>query len=170
MPSTRSISPATRSGVGRGEVDLVDRGDDGEVVLEREVAVGERLRLDALRRVDEEQRALARGEAARHLVPEVDVAGRVDEVRTWSSQSRRTFWALIVMPRSRSRSIESRYWARMSRGSTAPVSSRMRSASVDFPWSTWATIAKARKRSSPGITAHSPRRGSGPTNRPALLA
>ena len=34
------------------------------------------------------------------------------------------------MPRSRSRSIESRYCARMSRASTAPVSSRMRSASV----------------------------------------
>ena len=57
------------------------RGDDGEVVLEREVAVGEGLRLDALRRVDEEQRALARGQAARHLVAEVDVAGRVDEVQ-----------------------------------------------------------------------------------------
>ena len=45
----------------------------------------------------------------------------------WPFQSTRTFWALIVMPRSRSRSIESRYCARMSRASTAPVSSRMRS-------------------------------------------
>ena len=34
------------------------------------------------------------------------------------------------MPRSRSRSIESRYWARMSRASTAPVISSIRSASV----------------------------------------
>ena len=66
-------------GVGGGEVDLVHRGDDREVVLEGEVAVGEGLRLDPLRRVDEEQRAFARGEAARHLVPEVDVAGRVDQ-------------------------------------------------------------------------------------------
>ena len=67
-------------GLGRGEVDLVERGDDREVVLEREVAVGEGLGLDALRRVDEQQRALAGGEAARHLVPEVDVARGVDEV------------------------------------------------------------------------------------------
>ena len=67
-------------GLGRREVDLVERGDDGEVVLEREVAVGEGLRLDALGRVDEQQRPLAGGQAARHLVPEVDVAGGVDEV------------------------------------------------------------------------------------------
>ena len=32
------------------------------------------------RRVDEQDDALARGQAARHLVPEVDVAGRVDQV------------------------------------------------------------------------------------------
>src|SRR5213080_4799768 len=38
-------------------------------------------RFDALRRIDEQQRAFARGERARHLVREVDVAGRVDEVQ-----------------------------------------------------------------------------------------
>src|SRR5439155_6236972 len=42
------------------------------------------------------------------------------------------------MPRSRSRSIESRNWSRMSRSLTAPVSTRIRSARVDFPWSIWA--------------------------------
>ena len=66
--------------LGRGQVDLVERGDDREVVLHRLVAVRERLRLDALRRVDEQDHALARGEAAAHLVAEVDVAGRVDQV------------------------------------------------------------------------------------------
>ena len=35
------------------------------------------------------------------------------------------------------------------RGSTAPVSSRMRSASVDLPWSMWAMIEKLRMRSMP---------------------
>src|SRR5204862_2135835 len=50
----------------------------------------------------------------------------------------------MVMPRSRSRSIESRTWARISRGSTVCVSSRMRSASVDFPWSMWAMMLKLR--------------------------
>ena len=50
----------------------------------------------------------------------------------------------MVMPRSRSMSIESRYWSLMSRAFTAPVSSRMRSESVDLPWSMWATIDRLR--------------------------
>ena len=62
------------------QVDLVDDGDDLEVVLDREVRVRQRLRLDALRRVDDEQRSLARLERARDLVGEVDVPGRVDQV------------------------------------------------------------------------------------------
>src|SRR5579872_3676094 len=53
----------------------------------------------------------------------------------------------MVMPRSRSRSIESRYCSRISLGSTAPVSSRMRSDRVDLPWSTWLMIEKLRIRS-----------------------
>ena len=48
--------------------------------VERVIDVGERLRLDPLARVDHQQRALAGGERARHLVGEVDVAGRVHEV------------------------------------------------------------------------------------------
>ena len=43
--------------------------------------VGERLGLDALGRVDDEDRALAGLEAVADLVGEVDVAGRVDEVQ-----------------------------------------------------------------------------------------
>ena len=66
--------------VRRGEVDLVDDGHDLEVVFEGEVDVGERLRLDALRRVDDEDGALARGKRTGDLVGEVDVAGGVDEV------------------------------------------------------------------------------------------
>ena len=67
-------------GIGRREVDLVQRGDDLEIVLERQVAVGERLGLDALGGVDDEHDTLAGGEAAADLVAEVDVAGRVDQV------------------------------------------------------------------------------------------
>ena len=67
-------------GVGGGQVDLVEGGHDLEVVLEGQVAVGQRLRLDALRRVDEQDHALARRQGSRHLVAEVDVTGRVDEV------------------------------------------------------------------------------------------
>ena len=68
-------------GVGLRQVDLVDDRDDLEVVVDREVGVRDRLRLDPLRRVDDEQRALARLQRARHLVGEVDVAGRVDQVQ-----------------------------------------------------------------------------------------
>ena len=67
-------------GIGRRQIDLVQRRDDLEVVLEGEVAIGERLRLDALGRVDEQDDPLARREGPRHLVAEVHVAGRVDEV------------------------------------------------------------------------------------------
>ena len=42
--------------------------------------VGERLGLDALRRIDDEDRALAGLQAVADLVGEVDMAGRVDEV------------------------------------------------------------------------------------------
>ena len=45
-----------------GQIDLVDDGNDLEVVLDREIGVGERLRFDALRGVDEQQRALAGGQ------------------------------------------------------------------------------------------------------------
>ena len=52
-----------------------------QVVLEGEIEVGQRLRLDALGGVDEQHRALAGSEGARHLIGEVDVAGRVDHVQ-----------------------------------------------------------------------------------------
>ncbi len=57
-----SISCRTPFGLGGGEVDLVDDRHDLVVVLDRLVDVGERLRLDALRRVDDQQRAFAGGE------------------------------------------------------------------------------------------------------------
>ena len=50
------------------------------LLLDRQVGVGQRLRLDALRRVDQQQRAFAGGERPRDLVREVDVPGRVDQV------------------------------------------------------------------------------------------
>ena len=86
--STRSASLADQVGdlgrravrVGLRQVDLVHDGDDLEVVLDREVGVRERLRLDPLRGVDDEQRALARLQRARDLVGEVDVARGVDQV------------------------------------------------------------------------------------------
>ena len=66
--------------VGAGHVHLVEDGDDLEVVVDGQIGVGDRLGLDALRRVDNEDRPFAGAHAARDLVGEVDVAGGVDEV------------------------------------------------------------------------------------------
>ena len=67
--------------VGSREIDLVQHRDDGQVVVHRQVQVGKGLRLDALRGVDKEHSPFARLERTRHLVGEVDVARRVDEVQ-----------------------------------------------------------------------------------------
>ena len=64
-----------------GKVDLVEDRDDRQSLAQGEVDVGEGLRLDALGRVDHEDRALARLEGVADLVGEVHVPGRVDEVQ-----------------------------------------------------------------------------------------
>ena len=46
-------------GLGRRQVDLVEHRDDLVVGVDRLVGVRERLRLDALGRIDQQQRALA---------------------------------------------------------------------------------------------------------------
>src|SRR5882672_1873440 len=61
--------------------------------------------------------------------------------------NRRTVWALMVIPRSFSRSIESRTWSTAFLASMVPVRDRSRSARVDLPWSMWATMEKLRIRS-----------------------
>src|SRR5206468_3302260 len=58
----------------------------------------------------------------------------------------RTGWALIVMPRSRSRSMASSTCASISRACSAPVTSRNRSARVDLPWSMCAMTEKLRMK------------------------
>ena len=71
------------------QVDLVDDRDDLEAVVHREVGVGEGLRFDALRGVDEQQRPFAGGQRARDFVREVDVPGRVDQVQDVDPRRRR---------------------------------------------------------------------------------
>ena len=68
-------------GLGGGQVDLVEGGHDHEPGVARQVEVRERLGLEALRGVDQQDRALAGLERPRDLVGEVDVAGRVDQVQ-----------------------------------------------------------------------------------------
>jgi len=72
---TVSICSRMRSGSAEGKIDLVDDGDDFEVVVEREVGVGEGSALDALAGVDDQERAFARLKAAGDFVREIDVAG-----------------------------------------------------------------------------------------------
>src|SRR5690606_20917339 len=52
----------------------------------------------------------------------------------------------MVMPRSRSRSMESSTWASISRSLKPPQIWMKRSARVDLPWSMWAMIEKLRIR------------------------
>jgi hypothetical protein len=67
-------------GVGRGKVDLVEDRNDLQVVVQRQVQIGEGLGFDSLRSVNEQDRPLARRKRARDLVGEIDVAGSVDHV------------------------------------------------------------------------------------------
>ena len=135
--------------VGGRKIDLVDRRKDFEVVVERHEDVGERLRLDALGGIDDENRAFAGGQRARDFVSEVDVAGSIDQVEdvllsVFGRVVEPNALALIVIPRSRSISMLSRYWASISRAVTVPVRSRRRSAKVDLPWSMCAMMQKFR--------------------------
>src|SRR5262249_18726726 len=63
-----------------GEAARVQHRQDRQVVVEREVYMGNSLRLHALHGIDDEQSPFARRQAARHLVGEVDVARRIDQV------------------------------------------------------------------------------------------
>ena len=67
--------------LGGRQVDLVDDRHDLVIMLDRLVHIGQRLRLDALCGVHHQQRALARGQAAAHLIGEVDMARRVHQVQ-----------------------------------------------------------------------------------------
>ena len=66
--------------VGALQIDLVDDRNDFQAVIDGEIGVGQRLRLDALRGVDDEQRTFTRREGARDFIRKVHVAGRVDQV------------------------------------------------------------------------------------------
>jgi small subunit ribosomal protein S20 len=77
--SVPSSLPTFRWFGGR-QIDLVDHRDDGETGVTCQVVVGEGLRLQPLRGVDQQDRPLAGCQAPRDLVGEIDVSGRVDQV------------------------------------------------------------------------------------------
>ncbi len=65
----------------RRQIDLVQDRHDVDTELDRRVAVGDSLRLDALRGIDDEQRAFAGRQRTRHLIREIDMSGSVDQVQ-----------------------------------------------------------------------------------------
>ena len=64
-----------------GQVNFVDDRQDGEIAGGGEKSVGDGLRFDALRSVDDEQSAFAGREGAGNFIGEIDVAGRVDQIQ-----------------------------------------------------------------------------------------
>ncbi len=67
--------------VGARQVDLVEHRQHLEPLVDGRVAVGDALRLDALGGIDHQQRALAGRQRAGHLVGEVHVPRRIDEIQ-----------------------------------------------------------------------------------------
>ena len=60
--------------IGGRQIDLVQHRDHGQALLDRGIAVGDRLRFDALCRIDDQQRALAGGQRTAHLVGKIDMS------------------------------------------------------------------------------------------------
>jgi hypothetical protein len=69
------------AGLGGRQVDLVQHRNHLQPLFDCGIAVGDRLGLDALRGVDDEQCALAGRERARDLVAEIDVSRGIDEIQ-----------------------------------------------------------------------------------------
>ncbi len=67
--------------VGVRQVDLVDHRHDRQTLFVGEVNVGHGLGLDALGRVDDQQRSFASGEGARNFIGEIDMSGSVGKIK-----------------------------------------------------------------------------------------
>ena len=68
-------------GHGARQVDFVQHRDNFQVVVDSHIEIRDGLSLNALRRIDDEQRALAGGNRARHLVREIHVPRRIDQIQ-----------------------------------------------------------------------------------------
>src|SRR3546814_17539258 len=60
-----------------GQVDLVDDRHDLMVMLDGLIDIGQRLRLEALTGLDDQQRAFPRSEPEAHLIAQVNMAGGI---------------------------------------------------------------------------------------------
>jgi len=77
----------TRSGSAESRSILLMTGIDLQVVLQGQVHVGQSLGLHALAGVDQQQGPFTGGERPGDFVGEIDMAGGVDQVRTWGRPS-----------------------------------------------------------------------------------
>ena len=68
-------------GICGGEVDLVDDRQDLKIMIQREIGIRERLRLDPLARIHDQDRAVAGCESPGYLVIKVHMTRRIDEVK-----------------------------------------------------------------------------------------
>ena len=139
-------------GLGCREVDLVEHRHDLVTGVERMIDVGERLCFDALAGVDHQQRSFAGRQRARDFIGEVDMARRVHQVEDVIL----AVLGVIVQPDGLRldgdaalaldiHGIEHLFLARhFAIGQPAGQNWIRRSASVDLPWSIWATMEKLR--------------------------
>ena len=65
----------------RRQVDLVQHWDDLMIRVDREIGVGQGLRFHTLARIDQQQRAFARGETAADFIGKIDMTRRIHQVQ-----------------------------------------------------------------------------------------
>ena len=139
--------------VGVLAVHLVDHHDGPVAHLQRLLQHKARLRHGAFGGIHQQQHAIHHVHHPLHLAAEIGVAGGVDDVDLDLLLGQRrprcvmaVFLARMVMPRSRSRSLES-----ITRSATCWLSRKTcacrsrPSTRVVLPWSTWAMMAMLRK-------------------------
>ena len=111
--------------IARRTIELVDEGEDRQVVPARHLEQLARLILDAVRRVDDHDDAVGGDQRAVGVLAEVLVARRVDAATCGGPRSSNSSAAEVIeMPRSCSSAIQSEVACRRAlRPRTAPASS-----------------------------------------------
>ena len=66
--------------IGRRQVDFIDDGNDFQIAFHCEIEIGQRLGLDSLTGVDQQQGAFTGSQRTGHFVAKIDMAGRVDQI------------------------------------------------------------------------------------------
>src|SRR5690349_17144645 len=123
----------------KGAINLVDDHNHAQPKSQRLPQHETSLRHWPFNRIDQQQRAIYHVQDALDLATEIGVTGGINDVDFGTLQLTAVFLARMVIPRSRSRSLES-----MMRSPTLAVSRKtwdclsIPSTKVVLPWSTWA--------------------------------